>query len=195
MAQWSLWDLVSSRLGPDQRNFWKAVVMGKGVSEQGTSARAHHVTAACGWMGCSPRRVLPEGMLQDSNRRECRHVRVQMDHCSHGAQMHVATAKHRSRQASSFAQKQLKWSAGVKRLTCENIFWCRNSLLLPLAKLPLTPVKGSQHATSYGLLKQNQGQPKSATRKLTTALCCSRPQWIMQYPQPWKKTKNKFTGK
>lgn len=93
MAQWSRWDLVSSRLGPDQRNFWKAVAMGKGVSEQGTSARAHHVTAACGWMGCSPRRVLPEGMLQDTNCRECRRVRVQMDHCSHGAQMHAATAK------------------------------------------------------------------------------------------------------
>lgn len=93
MAQWSCWDLVSSRLGPDQRNFWKAVAMGKGVSEQGTSARAHHVTAACGWMGCSPHRVLPEGMLQDTNCRECRRVRVQMDHCSHGAQMHMATAK------------------------------------------------------------------------------------------------------
>lgn len=32
MPQWSHWDLVSSRLGQDQRKFWKAVVMEKHVS-------------------------------------------------------------------------------------------------------------------------------------------------------------------
>lgn len=93
MPQWSHWDLVSSRLGHDQRKFWKAVVMEKHVSEQGTSAKAHHFTAVCGWTGCSPCRILPQGMLRDTNCRECRRVRVQMDHRSHSAEMHVATAK------------------------------------------------------------------------------------------------------
>lgn len=93
MPQWSHWDLVTSRLGRDQRKFWKAAVMEKGVSEQGTSARAHPFSAVCGWTGCSPCRVLSEGMFQDTNCRECRHVCVQMDHGGRSAEMHMATAK------------------------------------------------------------------------------------------------------
>lgn len=147
MAQWSHWELVSSRLGQDQRNFWKAVVMEKDVPEQGTSARAHHFTAVCGWTGCSPCRVLPEGMQQPQTAGNvgmhvCKWITaVTAQKCSWRAQ------RHRSHQTSSFAPKHLKWGAGVNRLTCANKFGCgetpscshwQNSLWL-LSGGPSTP--------------------------------------------------------
>lgn len=61
MAQWSDWDWVSKKLGPDQMNFWKAAVLGKGALERSTSPRAHRVIAVCS--------------------KKC--VRVSIGHCRH----------------------------------------------------------------------------------------------------------------
>lgn len=97
--------------------------------------------------------------------------------------------------------KQLKCSTGANRPSWENIFWCcgRNSLLLPLPKLPLTPIRGvpaQVWSTASSKLKERDwSKPKWASRELTIALHCSRPQQIMQYSQPWKETKNNFSGK
>lgn len=60
MAQWSHWDLVSSRLGQDQRNFWKAVDR-KGCVRAGYQHPGLSLYC-CGWTAVA---------LAGSSQREC----------------------------------------------------------------------------------------------------------------------------
>lgn len=75
-TRWSHWDSVSSVLGPDQTNLWKAAMMRKGAFGQITSPRAHRIAAECGWPGSHPCTVLPKKMSRDAICSECKRVRV-----------------------------------------------------------------------------------------------------------------------